>query len=77
MTNKPMTVFDLIEKLKEFDQNTMVVMPGYDGGYSEIKRVYSDPIKLNVHDRSFYENRSKGEHDTSHNNADVIAVVIQ
>lgn len=77
MKSNPMTVSELIEKLKEFDQNAMVVKPGYDGGYSEVKTVYSDPIKLNVHDRGFYENRAKGDHDTSYNNADTIAVVIQ
>ena len=72
-----MTVLELIEKLLKFDGNATAVMPGYDGGYSEVTTVYAEPIKLNVRDCSFYENRAKGEHDTSHNNPNTIAVVIQ
>lgn len=72
-----MIVSELIEKLLKFDGNATVVMPGYEGGYSNVTTVYTEPIKLNVRDCSFYENRAKGEHDSSHNNPDITAVIIQ
>ena len=39
MTETKTTVRELIEKLKEFDGDMNVVMPLYDGGYSDIKGI--------------------------------------
>ena len=53
------TVADLVEALMQFPQDLLVITPGYEGGYKEIKCLESREILLNVNDAWYY-----GPHDT-------------
>lgn len=53
-----MKVKDLIEKLKEFDPDLMVVRPGYEGGVTEIDHISTIEVALNVNEEWYY-----GEHE--------------
>ena len=44
-----MTVKELMEKLKPYGPDTMVVVNGYEGGYEELKVVEPIDLKLNVY----------------------------
>lgn len=44
-----MTVKELMENLKPYGPDTMVVVNGYEGGYEELKFVEPINIKLNVY----------------------------
>jgi len=54
-----MKVKDLIERLKAFDPELMVVRPGYEGGVTEVDRLNVILIALNVNEEWYY-----GEHDS-------------
>lgn len=49
-----MKVKDLIEKLLELDQETMVVVHGYEGGYCEVNEPTEVELVLNVNSEWFY-----------------------
>lgn len=50
-----MTVKELINKLKEYPDDTPCVVSGYEGGLSDIEQVYSDKVFLDVHrDDNYY-----------------------
>jgi len=66
------TVKELIEKLKEFDQNMRVVVAGYEGGVDDINRAFTVKIKLNQNTAWFY-----GKHEVSHESFDEMAVQIE
>lgn len=53
-----MTVKELIEILKEFDDDIRVMQPGYEGGYDDIERADIYDMCLNVHPEHYY-----GDHD--------------
>ena len=53
-----MKVKDLIEKLKEFDPDLMVVRAGYEGGVTEIDHISTIEVALNVNEEWYY-----GEHE--------------
>ena len=53
-----MKVKDLIEKLKEFDPDLMVVRAGYEGGVTEINHISTIEVALNVNEEWYY-----GEHE--------------
>lgn len=53
-----MKVKDLIERLKELDQETMVVVSGYEGGVHEALEVETVTVALNVNTSWYY-----GEHE--------------
>ena len=53
-----MKVKDLIERLKTFDPELMVVRPGYEGGVTEIDHLTSIEVALNVNEEWYY-----GEHE--------------
>jgi hypothetical protein len=75
MTETKTTVRELIEKLKEFDGDMSVVIPLYDGGYSDIKGVaYNIHIIRNFYKNDLYINRSKGEHKMSDNGEYVVVI---
>jgi acetoin utilization deacetylase AcuC-like enzyme len=60
MTETKTTVRELIEKLKEFDQDTMVTLMGYEGGYSDVNlsAIVKIKIALNKNTSWYY-----GKHD--------------
>lgn len=53
-----MKVKELIEQLKTQDPEAMVVVRGYEGGFSEVDEIGKQSLKLNVHTDWYY-----GEHD--------------
>lgn len=53
-----MTVFELIERLKQLPPNVRVVTRGYEGGYCDITEIQEKKLRLNVHREWFY-----GPHD--------------
>ena len=68
-----MTVKELIEKLKEFDENMRVVVAGYEGGVDDAENVKAVNIKLNQNTAWVY-----GKHEVSHGDSfDKTAVQIE
>ena len=57
-----MTVKELIEKLKEFDENMRVVVAGYEGGVNDVEGANAVKIKLNQNTAWFY-----GKHEAVYN----------
>lgn len=55
-----MTVKELIEKLKEFDENMRVVVAGYEGGVDDAELANAVKIKLNQNTEWYY-----GKHEIS------------
>lgn len=53
-----MKVKDLIEQLKTFDPEFMVVRPGYEGGVTEVNHLTAINVALNVNAEWYY-----GEHE--------------
>ena len=53
-----MKVKELIELLQQHDQESRVVIPGYEGGYNDISGANSYDICLNVYDQWYY-----GDHE--------------
>ena len=49
-----MTVKELIEKLKEFDENMRVVVAGYEGGVDDANSASAVKIKLNQNTAWYY-----------------------
>jgi hypothetical protein len=49
-----MTVKELIEKLKEFDENMRVVVAGYEGGVDDANSASAVKIKLNQNTVWYY-----------------------
>jgi hypothetical protein len=59
-----MNVRQLIEKLSEYDPETMVIRAGYEGGVAEVSHVEVTTIKLNVNTEWYYgshEETSEGD----------------
>lgn len=57
-----MTVKELIEKLKEFDENMRVVVAGYEGGVNDAELANAVKIKLNQN-TAWYKGKHKVSHD--------------
>ena len=53
-----MTVAELINKLKEIPNETLVLVDGYEGGYSDISISIDVTVSLNVNKESYM-----GPHD--------------
>jgi hypothetical protein len=53
-----MKVLKLIEQLMLLNPNTTVVIPGYEGGVTEVKKLREIRIKKNVNEEYYY-----GEHE--------------
>lgn len=49
-----MTVFELIERLKELDQEAMVVVNGYEGGVNEVGYATEQELALDVNSEWYY-----------------------
>ena len=49
-----MKVKDVIQRLQQFDPDTRVVIPGYEGGYKDVGYVVDSELALNVHDEWWY-----------------------
>lgn len=49
-----MTVGELIIELQKFDPQTMIVVSGYEGGYTENVGIFEKEIYLNVFDECYY-----------------------
>ena len=59
-----MNVKELIEKLKQYDPETMVIRSGYEGGCGEVTEVEETTIVLNVNAEWYYgphEESSEGD----------------
>jgi hypothetical protein len=65
-----MKVKELIEQLQSFDLDAMVVISGYEGGYSEVDSIDNIKLKLNVNKAWYY-----GKHEEC-SNAETTAVRI-
>ena len=57
-----MTVGELIQKLQEYDPETMVVVNGYEGGVNACSSCKEESIKLGVNSEWYY-----GNHEIVHN----------
>ena len=55
-----MEVKDLIEQLGKYDENTMVVVSGYEGGCSEVDTIKKIKINCDVNEAWYY-----GDHEES------------
>lgn len=60
-----MTVSELIEKLRELPQNSMVVVNGYEGGVRTVKDAKPTVIAVDVNTEWYY-----GEHEIYHSDRD-------
>ena len=69
-----MNVKELIEKLKEFDQESMVIVAGYEGGHDEITGCKPIGLRLNVNDSWYY---GRHEESTDHDNCKVDCIAIE
>lgn len=49
-----MNVRELIEELKQYDPETMVVINGYEGGYSEVKEMSEVDLMKNINNEWYY-----------------------
>ena len=49
-----MKVKDLIKELQLLDQESMVIISGYEGGYSEVSSADQKQIALDVHKSWYY-----------------------
>lgn len=65
-----MTIKDLIEKLQALSPDTLVLIDGYEGGYSDIGNPRIISVRLNVHEEDYY-----GPHDID-DKADVKALLL-
>ena len=58
-----MTVKELIEKLKEYPQDDLILVQGYEGGFSDIGQIQSTKVDLN-----YYTEEWNGPHEENHGN---------
>ena len=56
-----MTSHELARFLLEAE-DLPIVIPGYEGGYKEVKTVTCQPLHLNVHTESYYGPHDKPSH---------------
>lgn len=49
-----MKVKDLLKQLQELDQESMVIISGYEGGYNEVSSADPKQIALNVNTSWYY-----------------------
>lgn len=49
-----MKVKELIEQLQQYNPETLVLIPGYEGGYEDIRRIEKTGVVLNYHKESYY-----------------------
>ena len=56
-----MTISELIEQLKKYPSDTRVIIPGYEGGYDDIKEIQEEAIVLNFND----PNSCEGVHESA------------
>lgn len=60
-----MKVHELIDLLKQQDQNAMVVVSGYEGGYTEVTRAEITHLQLDVNSAWSYYGEHEFSEDTS------------
>lgn len=67
-----MTVGEMIAQLQKFAPDARVVVAGYEGGFADVTKLASQPLRLNMNDSWFY-----GPHEEcDEKEADEIAVLI-
>ena len=70
-----MTVQELIDQLSQLDPNQLVLVCGYEGGFTDIKSITDEKIVLN-----YYGDWWEGPHEalerTSEKEADINAYII-
>lgn len=49
-----MKVKELIEQLQQYNPETLVLIPGYEGGYEDVKRIEKIGVVLNYNKESYY-----------------------
>lgn len=77
-----MKVKDLIENLSKFDPETMVVVSGYEGGYTEKLGVCESELSLNVRDELYYGVHDESvwfweEVDAKHSKANAVIIYVE
>jgi hypothetical protein len=65
-----MTKAELIELMFEYSDDTMVVIPGYQGGLSDVSWVEEVKLKLNVNSAWYY-----GPHEAE-DDGDTVAIYL-
>lgn len=66
-----MTVTELIEKLKKYPSDTLVLVQGYEGGFSDIATLKETQVELN-----YYKEDWNGPHEeTSNSNSSAILIL--
>lgn len=49
-----MTTQELMAQLATLPPDTQVMLEGYEGGYRDVRRIETFPVKLNVNDAWYY-----------------------
>ncbi len=66
-----MTIQELIDKLKTFPPETLVVVKGYEDGYNDISSFEEVALQLNAHEEWYY-----GQHDITKDSSAVRAIAL-
>ena len=64
-----MTIKELIEKLQSFQEDTKIVVAGYEGGFNDVSTIHEIKIKEDVNKEWFY-----GAHEESDDGEGICAV---
>jgi hypothetical protein len=58
-----MNVKNLIEILKKYPEDNLILLEGYEGGLSEIGVIQESTVKLNQNKEDYYGPHEKSEND--------------
>jgi len=72
-----MTIAELIEELKNYPQDTRVVVSGYEGGVNDVDYVKETEIYLNYNTASYYGKHEEVEYATPSDCEKVPAVYLR
>jgi hypothetical protein len=70
-----MTVQELIDQLSQLDPNQLVLVDGYEGGFTDIKSITDEKIVLKYYD-DWWEGPHEALERTSEKEADINAYII-
>jgi len=71
-----MKVSELIEQLKTFDPDLMVIVDGYEGGVDEPEPPKEILVRLNVNNDHWYYGKHEAAHATDEEKPDCAAVYL-
>lgn len=72
-----MTVQEVINKLKEFDSDMRVVIPGHEDGYDDVEQISNVGLQYRNEDRWYYGDHAKVWEFEKDADKDEIAVLIK